>query len=79
MVITINTARPMKPMLVVYDAQVPKEEAILVDMEGESEINIVKGIRPAQLPREIYNYLSPRKQVSYYFDAGTPGKNAVKP
>jgi putative nucleotidyltransferase with HDIG domain len=79
MVATINTARPMKPMLVVYDAHIPKDEAILVDMESESEVNIAKAIRPAQLPREIYNYLSPRKQVSYYFDAATPSKNAAKP
>ena len=72
MVATINTARPMKPTVVVYDAEIPKEEAILVDMESEVDVNIVKAIRPAQLPREIYNYLSPRKQVSYYFDAGKP-------
>ena len=75
MVATINTAKPMKPMLVVYDAQIPKEEAILVDMESEVDVNIAKAIRPAQLSREIYNYLSPRKQVSYYFDAGTPVKD----
>ena len=76
MVATINTAKPMKPMVVVYDADIPKEEAILVDMEHETEANIARAIRPAQLPREIYNYLSPRKQVSYYFDAGKPAQEA---
>ena len=79
MVATINTARPMKPMVVVYDEGIPKEEAILVDMEIEAEVNIAKAIRPAQLPREIFNYLSPRKQVSYYFDASAASKDAVKP
>ncbi len=76
MVATINTARPMKPMLVVYDADVPKEDAIIVDMEHEAEVNIAKAIRPAQLPREIYNYLNPRKHVSYYFDPGSPAAEA---
>lgn len=76
MVATINTARPMKPMLVVYDADVPKEDAILVDMEQEAEVNIAKAIRPAQLPREIYSYLNPRKHVSYYFDPGSPAADA---
>lgn len=79
MVATINTARPMKPMVVVYDAQIPKEEAILVDMESEVDVNIAKAIRPAQLSRDIYNYLSPRKQVSYYFDSGSPNKDPVHP
>ena len=78
MVATINTARPMKPMVVVYDGQVPKEEAILVDMDSEREVNIAKAIRPAQLPREIFAYLSPRQQVSYYFDASAPSKDVAK-
>ena len=77
MVATINTAKPMKPMIVIYDAEIPKEEAILVDMEVEGDVNIAKAIRPAQLPREIFNYLSPRKQVSYYFDAGSQGKDSA--
>ena len=78
MVATINTAKPMRPMVVVYDPSVPKDEAILLDLEAEAEVNVAKGIRPAQLPREIYNYLSPRKQVSYYFDAGSPNKDTAK-
>ena len=47
-------------------------------METEVDVNIAKAIRPAQLPREIYNYLSPRKQVSYYFDGSSAGKEQNK-
>ncbi|MES2880132.1 MAG: HD domain-containing phosphohydrolase [Pseudomonadota bacterium] len=71
MVATVNTTRPMKPTVVVYDADIPKDEAILLDMEVETECNIAKAIRPAQVPREVYNYLSPRKRISYYFDAAS--------
>ncbi|WP_264180027.1 HD-GYP domain-containing protein [Dechloromonas denitrificans] len=74
MIATVNTAKPMKPMVVIYDAEIPKDEAILVDLERETDLNIAKAIRPAQVPGEIYNYLSPRKRVSYYFDAGQPGQ-----
>lgn len=73
MVTTVNTERPMKPMLMIYDEHVPKAEAILVDMEFELDVNIAKAVRPAQVPRDIYNYLSPRKRVSYYFDATKAG------
>ncbi len=69
MVSTVNTARPMKPIVVVYDPEVPKEEAILLDMDTQADLNIAKAIRPAQVAREVYSYLSPRKRVSYYFDA----------
>ena len=73
MVATVNTAKPMKPMVVIYDAGIPKDEAILVDLQNETDLNIAKAIRPLQVPVEIYNYLSPRKRVSYYFD---PAKQA---
>jgi hypothetical protein len=74
MVATVNTAQPMKPTIVVYDAGIPKEDAILVDMAVEMDTNIVRALRPGQVPREVYGYLSPRQQVSYYFDADRPGQ-----
>ncbi|MBC7858808.1 MAG: DUF3391 domain-containing protein [Burkholderiaceae bacterium] len=73
MIATVNTAKPMMPMIVIYDANIPRQQAILLDLQHETDVNIAKAIRPAQVSREIYNYLSPRKRVSYYFDAGKPG------
>ena len=40
MVATVNTAKTMKPMIVIYDDEVPKEEAMLVDLEHEEGVNI---------------------------------------
>jgi putative nucleotidyltransferase with HDIG domain len=79
MVATVNTQMPMKPMIVIYDATIPKDEAILVDMAQQTDLNISKAIRPAQVPIEIYNYLSPRKRVSYYFDAAPQGQEQASP
>lgn len=79
MVSTVNTAHPMKPIVAVYDADVPKEEAILLDMDTQTDLHIGKAIRPGQVPREVCNYLSPRKRVSYYFDAATPRPSAGRP
>ena len=76
MVTTVNTDKPMKPMLVIYDANVPKTEAIIVNLDREPDLNIAKAVRPAQVPPAVYSYLSPRKRVSYYFDAGQPGQTA---
>jgi HD-GYP domain-containing protein (c-di-GMP phosphodiesterase class II) len=63
--------------MVVYEADVPREVAIMVDMEREADLNIVRAIKPSQVPKEIYAYLSPRKRVSYYFDATKPGQGAA--
>lgn len=76
MVTTVNASKPMKPLLMIYHAEVPKEEAILVDLENEADVTIVKAVRPAQVPPDVYRYLNPRKRVSYYFEAGgkPPGR-----
>jgi hypothetical protein len=71
MVSTVNTAHPMKPIVVVYDADVSKEEAIILDMDAQPDLMIGKAVRQSQVPREVYIYLSPRKRVSYYFDASS--------
>ncbi len=75
LVMSVNPVRPLRPWVMVYDENVPKEEAILLDLERETEINIVKALRPALLPPPIYAYLSPRKRVAYYFDSSdSPGQ-----
>lgn len=69
LVIKINAARPLKPTLIVYNADIPKTEAIILDLDEEPDLNITRAIRPAQLLPAVYEYLSPRKRASYYFDA----------
>lgn len=71
LVIKINTARPLKPTVIVYDVGIPRNEAIILDLDEEQDINISRAIRPAQLPPAVFDYLSPRKRISYYFDAGS--------
>lgn len=73
LVIKINSARPLKPIVIVYDEGIPRHEAMILDLDEEPDINVSRAIRPAQLPPAVFDYLSPRKRVSYYFDAmGTP-------
>lgn len=69
LVTSVNASKPLKPSVIVYDPEVPKHEAIILDLEQEPDIHVVKAIRPGQLPRDVYEYLSPRKRPSYYFDA----------
>ncbi len=71
MVMSVNPARPLRPWVKIYDENVAKEEAILLDLERETDITIANAVRPAFLPPAIAAYLSPRKRVSYFFDSST--------
>ncbi len=68
MVVSINSSRPLKPTVMIYDPGVPKEQAIIIDLEDEPEVSVTRTMRPQQLPQAAYDYLSPRKRTTYYFD-----------
>ena len=67
LVVAVNTTRPLKPTVLVYDPAVPKSEAIVVDLEQESEVTVARTLKPQQLPPAVFDYLSPRKRTAYYF------------
>lgn len=68
MVVSVNVRQPLRPVVVIYDPEVPKEEAILVNLEEEQDLKITRTYRPTELPREVFDYLSPRRRVTYYFN-----------
>ncbi len=76
-VTSINPKKPLRPWVLIYDPKVPKEEAIMLDLEKEADINISKSIRPALLPPKVAAYLNPRKRVTYFFDGGSSNSPAA--
>ncbi|CAH0192893.1 MULTISPECIES: HD-GYP domain-containing protein [unclassified Pseudomonas] len=68
LVLGMHPTLPMKPTLIVYDPAVPKEEALIVNLEAEPKLAIASSMRPSQLPPEALEYLNPRQQLTYYVD-----------
>lgn len=78
-VTSVNPKKPLRPWVLVYDDTVPKDEAVMVNLEEEVDIRIVKSIRPALLSPKVAAYLNPRKRVTYFFDSSSPGQNGAAP
>lgn len=76
MVISVNSSKPLRPSVLIYDAAVPKSDAIIIDLLNEPELNIMASLKPAQLPQEVFDYLSPRKHITYFFDTERTGGKA---
>jgi putative nucleotidyltransferase with HDIG domain len=74
MVMTVNAAHPLKPRVLVYEAGVPVDEALHVDLEREPLLGIRRSLKPAQLPARAHDYLKPRQRVSYFFDVESAPK-----
>jgi hypothetical protein len=73
MVMQVNASQPLKPCVLVYDPSVARHEAVILDLEEEPDLSIVRSIRPAQLPQPVFDYLNPRKRMTYFLHASQQG------
>jgi putative nucleotidyltransferase with HDIG domain len=69
-VVSVNSVRPLKPMVLVHDPSIPKAEALIVDLDKTPDCTISRAIRPSTLAPAVFDYLSPRKRTTYYFGDG---------
>ena len=67
-VISANASRPLKPRVLVCDAGVPADEALLVNLEDTPDLGIRRSLKPAQLPVVAQNYLGSGQRVVYFFE-----------
>jgi putative nucleotidyltransferase with HDIG domain len=79
LVMSVNSVRPLKPRVLVYDPQVPRDEALHLDLERTPDLGIRRSIRAALLPQAALDYLTPRPRVAYFFEPGarTPFEDDV--
>jgi putative nucleotidyltransferase with HDIG domain len=68
LVVSVNSSKPLKPTVLVYDPAVPKASAMVVDLEQEPEVAVSKTLKPQSLPQAVHDYLSPRKRITYFFE-----------
>lgn len=72
MVVSVNSSQPLKPTVMVFNPVVPKENALLLDLEDEPELSITKALRPQELPQQTRDYLSLGLRTTYYFASEQP-------
>ena len=68
LVVNVNAGKPLKPSVLVHDARVPREEALVLDLQAQSGLGIRRSVKPLELPPPVLNYLAPAKRVVYFFE-----------
>lgn len=66
-VISVNSQHILAPNVLIYDPDVPREQAPVIDL-SEKEIKIVSAVLPSKVPAAILAYLNPRGTSSYFFE-----------
>jgi HD-GYP domain-containing protein (c-di-GMP phosphodiesterase class II) len=67
-VVSVNSARPLKPRVIVHEPGVPKHEALILDLEHAPQLGIRRSLKPASLPPSALDYLAPRMRICYFFE-----------
>jgi HD-GYP domain-containing protein (c-di-GMP phosphodiesterase class II) len=76
LVMSVNSTRPLKPNVLVHDPQLPREEALHLNLMTTPDLGIRRSLKPAQLPADALDYLAPRPRVAYFFEAARVGATA---
>lgn len=69
LVVAVNRSQLLKPSVLIHDANVPRNEANIVDLVDTPEVKIDKAVRRDVVPPEALEYLAPRHQVIYFYDS----------
>ncbi|MCU6434418.1 DUF3391 domain-containing protein [Undibacterium sp. Jales W-56] len=70
LVVSVNSSRPIKPRVMIHNPEVPRDDALVINLEHEQSLGIHRSLKPLQLPKAAYDYLSPRKRLCYFFERG---------
>ena len=77
MVVGVNSSRPLKPRVLVFDPKVSRSEALLLNLEDAHDLGIRRSLTATKLPLPALEYLDPRPRVSYFFEPLGAGEVAV--
>ena len=69
MVVSVNSARPLKPRIIVHEPGTSRHEALILDLEQEPHVGIRRSVKPMALPSAAMDVLAPRPRVNYFFES----------
>lgn len=72
-VISSTPKHAARPTILMHHPDIPKAEALMVDLVIEDELAITKTLRPEELSRDVFAYLSPSANINYYAETATSG------
>lgn len=68
MVVGVKSSRPLKPRVLIHDPDVPRDQAMLINLEEQPDLGIRRSLGPSRLPPSALDYLAPSLRVCYFFE-----------
>ena len=63
---SVNPHARMQPLVMLYAPDMPREQALIIDLSQETSLSIQTNLRPKEVAKEVREYLNPRRIISYF-------------
>ena len=68
LVVAVNSTRPLKPSVIVHDPAMPRDQALVLDLESAAGLGIRRSVRTQQVPPTALDWFQPSTRVTYFFE-----------
>ncbi len=65
---SVNSSRPLKPCVLVYDPLAAREDTLALDLEDVPTLGIRRSLPASQLPAAVAQFLLPSPRLGWFFD-----------
>lgn len=65
-VVAVTPGNTLKPTVLVYEAGVPRRDALVLNLAETEDVAIEEVLKPLTLPKEVVQYLNPRMNLAYF-------------
>lgn len=65
-VVSADIASPLCPQVLIYDPEIPRAEAIIIDLAREPSVQIQRAVRLQERAEEELDYLLPRRRMRWF-------------
>jgi HD-GYP domain-containing protein (c-di-GMP phosphodiesterase class II) len=67
-----TTENPLSPQVLIYEPEVPRRQAIIIDLSKDTSAKIERPLRLQERPATELDYLLPRRKISWFHTEGKP-------
>ena len=61
-----STENPLSPQVMIYEPEVPRRQAIIIDLSKDASCKIDRPLRLQDRPAAELDYLLPRRRISWF-------------
>jgi putative nucleotidyltransferase with HDIG domain len=69
MVISVDREQLLRPRVILYNPDIPRADALMVDLRERTDLEIRNVLKPGQVPTRIYDYLGLSARLGYFCNA----------